>query len=118
MDVCPNLSGINDWVGRWERNSGVEESIVPGQMDLQPFINVAQSEILNDENPEAFRLMFTSTRNNGTKLVSDCDEQFIINFIFTVPVKLHSISITGTVTFIYSYYIISFQVLVKKPQRR
>jgi thiol-disulfide isomerase/thioredoxin len=94
MDVCSNTSALLDWVSKWERNTTSEESAVPGQMDLFPFINVSSSEILNDVDETSFRLMFSSPANNH-KLVSDCDEQLIINFVFNRPVKIHSISLTG-----------------------
>jgi thiol-disulfide isomerase/thioredoxin len=92
MDVCSNTGALLDWISKWERNTTSEESAVPGQIDLLPFISVSSSEILNDVDSEAFRLMFSSPDNNH-KLVSDCDEQLIINFVFNRPVKIHSIAI-------------------------
>jgi thiol-disulfide isomerase/thioredoxin len=94
MDVCSNTGALLDWISKWERNTTSEESAVPGQIDLLPFISVSSSEILNDVDSEAFRLMFSSPDNNH-KLVSDCDEQLIINFVFNRPVKIHSIAIKG-----------------------
>uniref|UniRef100_A0AC35F1G5 Thioredoxin-like protein 1 n=1 Tax=Panagrolaimus sp. PS1159 TaxID=55785 RepID=A0AC35F1G5_9BILA len=94
MDVCSNTANLLDWVSKWERNTSTGESVVPGQIDLLPFISVSSSEILNDVDETQFRLMFSSPENNH-KLISDCDEQLIINLVFNRPVKIHSIAIGG-----------------------
>jgi len=69
-----------------------EEAGVKGMMDLNTFIDKAQSECLNedDEHPYGHCLA-----GGGGFLQSDCDEQLILALAFNQAVKIHSIKLKG-----------------------
>ena len=67
------------------------ESPIPGQVDLTHLIDVRGVECLNEDDSNPLRGLLEQT---GV-LVSDCDEQLILNIPFTTPVKIHSLQIKG-----------------------
>jgi thiol-disulfide isomerase/thioredoxin len=67
------------------------ESSIPGQLDLQSFIELSGVDLLNCKASMADLLA-------GKPLESDADEQIIMHIPFTCPVKLHSISLKGAKT--------------------
>jgi len=73
--------------------SGGEPSLVAGQLDVMTLVDKALIECLNENDDYPLRSFLENTRN--AKLVSDCDEQLIINLPFIQPVKLHSIYMKG-----------------------
>lgn len=79
--------------------SGSGESSQPygPHVDLAPFINKSGCECLNesDDHPLAHCL----DNNKQTYLESDCDEQLIMTFAFSQPIKLHSVKIVAPVGF-------------------
>lgn len=58
-------------------------------VELSPFIMKSGCECLNESDSHPFKDCMTS--NKDLYLESDCDEQLIITFAFTQPIKLHSI---------------------------
>ncbi|CAG2113917.1 unnamed protein product [Medioppia subpectinata] len=70
---------------------GQADSGVAGHIELNTFINKAQSECLNESDDHSLPGCLTS--GSGTYLESDCDEQLIINLAFNQPLKLHSLKI-------------------------
>lgn len=84
---------LENFASKWSKNCPSQlESPFPGQIDLLSFINQNQSECLNDSDKFPFSA-FISGQNS--KLISDVDEQLIINIQFNVPVKIHSLKISG-----------------------
>ncbi|KAK7080072.1 Thioredoxin-like protein 1 [Halocaridina rubra] len=70
----------------------VEESGVPGHIDLIPMINKAGCECLNESDDHPFTEALSS---GGGYLESDTDEQLILYLSFNQAVKLHSMRIKG-----------------------
>ncbi|XP_045601804.1 thioredoxin-like protein 1 [Procambarus clarkii] len=70
----------------------VEDSGVPGHIDLIPMINKAGCECLNESDDHPFTQALTSA---GGYLESDTDEQLILYLSFNQAVKLHSIKFKG-----------------------
>uniref|UniRef100_A0A7E4VH30 Thioredoxin n=1 Tax=Panagrellus redivivus TaxID=6233 RepID=A0A7E4VH30_PANRE len=89
-----NPTSLHNWVEKWSKNSVMMESDVPGQYDLTGFIDATRSEVLNDEDPTAFRSLVNPNAPD-VPLASDCDEQLIMNIVFSQAVKVHSIQIDG-----------------------
>ncbi|XP_001943433.1 thioredoxin-like protein 1 [Acyrthosiphon pisum] len=71
------------------RVAAVEDCGVPGQMDLSSFIVRSQCEALNDSDDHPLPGLF----EKSGYIESDCDQQLILSFIFTKPVKVHSIKV-------------------------
>ncbi|XP_042240454.1 thioredoxin-like protein 1 [Homarus americanus] len=70
----------------------VEDSGVPGHIDLMPMINKAGCECLNESDDHPFTQALSSA---GGYLESDTDEQLILYLSFNQAVKLHSMRIKG-----------------------
>ncbi|KAE9552424.1 hypothetical protein FO519_004365 [Halicephalobus sp. NKZ332] len=88
----PSKDSLETFVNKWAaQGPSASESPVPGQVDLTPFINTREAECLNEDDKHTLASLLSG---NG-KIVSDCDEQLIINLPFNRPVKIHSISIKG-----------------------
>lgn len=87
-----NKDALEGFVRKWSENVPSQlDSPVPGQLDLLGFIDRTQCECLNEEERNNLQNVLDGT---GT-LVSDCDEQLIINLRFNQPVKVHSLLIQG-----------------------
>jgi thioredoxin len=94
MDVLVggNPTELEKFVRKWaEHCPSQSDTLVPGQLDLSQFIVQNQVECLNedDKNPVVHLL------TGSGPLYSDVDEQLILSFPFTQPVKVHSILIKG-----------------------
>lgn len=70
----------------------IEDSGVPGHIDLIPMINKAGCECLNESDDHPFTEALSS---GGGYLESDTDEQLILYISFNQAVKLHSLRIKG-----------------------
>uniref|UniRef100_A0AC34Q057 Thioredoxin-like protein 1 n=1 Tax=Panagrolaimus sp. JU765 TaxID=591449 RepID=A0AC34Q057_9BILA len=82
---------VNKAVTQYAMIDNAEQSPISGQVDLTPFIDRTQAECLNEEDKHTLK----SLLEGPGKIVSDCDEQLIINLPFHRPVKIHSIKIKG-----------------------
>uniref|UniRef100_A0A915EKR0 Thioredoxin-like protein 1 n=1 Tax=Ditylenchus dipsaci TaxID=166011 RepID=A0A915EKR0_9BILA len=94
MDALRGASkdALEGFVRKWSENVPSQlDSPVPGQLDLLGFIDRAQCECLNEEDRNNFQVLLDGVG----RLVSDCDEQLIINIQFNQPVKVHSLLIQG-----------------------
>ena len=84
---------LENFVAKWSKNCPSQlESPVAGQMDLLGFIQQNQCECLNESDRFPFSAFIAG---QNPKLVSDVDEQLIINIQFNAPVKIHSLKIRG-----------------------
>lgn len=72
----------------------IEDSGVPGHIDLIPMINKAGCECLNESDDHPFIQALTSA---GGYLESDTDEQLILYLSFNQAVKVHSMKVKGPV---------------------
>ncbi|KAI6238270.1 putative thioredoxin [Aphelenchoides fujianensis] len=87
-----NKEELERLVAKWAQNVPTQhESPVAGQSDLVYFFDKNGIECLNEDDDKNLR----SLLEGSGALVSDCDEQLIINIPFNVPVKIHSIQIEG-----------------------
>ncbi|KAI6225355.1 putative thioredoxin [Aphelenchoides fujianensis] len=87
-----NKEELERLVAKWAQNIPTQhESPVAGQSDLVYFFDKNGIECLNEDDDKNLR----SLLEGSGALVSDCDEQLIINIPFNVPVKIHSIQIEG-----------------------
>nr|XP_027227720.1 uncharacterized protein LOC113819725 [Penaeus vannamei] len=71
-------------------NEEMEDSGVPGHIDLLPMVNKAGCECLNESDDHPFTQALNSA---GGYLESDTDEQLILYLSFNQAVKLHSMRI-------------------------
>lgn len=83
---------VNKAVTQYAGIDVAEQCPIPGQVDLAPFIDRTQAECLNEDDKRTLKSLLEGP---GGKIVSDCDEQLIINLPFHRPVKIHSIKIKG-----------------------
>eukprot|EP00043_Microstomoeca_roanoka_P006509 m.63336 g.63336 ORF g.63336 m.63336 type:complete len:290 (-) comp13442_c0_seq2:1049-1918(-) len=67
------------------------DSCIKGQWILNKHLNKAQMECLNQSDEHT--LANALTEDTDTYLESDCDEQLMLSFHFTLPVKLHSMRV-------------------------
>lgn len=87
-----NREALEAFVKKWVPNApSPGDSRVPGQIDLTSFIIGQQIECLNEDDQNNVRMLLTRSGN----LISDVDEQLIINFPFRQAVKVHSILMKG-----------------------
>ncbi|KAI6231285.1 putative thioredoxin [Aphelenchoides besseyi] len=94
MDVLrgADKTALEQLVVKWSQNVPTQhESPIPGQSDLVHFIDESGLECLNEDDDKNLRVMLSG----DGPLMSDCDEQLIINIPFGTPVKIHSIYING-----------------------
>ncbi|KAI6180081.1 putative thioredoxin [Aphelenchoides besseyi] len=94
MDVLrgADKSALEQLVVKWSQNVPTQhESPIPGHSDLAHFMDESGLECLNEDDDKNLRAMLSGEG----PLMSDCDEQLIINIPFTMPVKIHSIFIHG-----------------------
>jgi len=69
--------------------ASASDSLVPGHTDLTSFVDVKQTECLNQKTEHHVRGVFNN--NPAEYLESDCDEQLLLSVAFNQQVKLHSI---------------------------
>jgi len=87
-----NREGLEAMAKKLSENVPSQHSCpIPGQMDLTPFLDRSNLECLNEDTQHTIQSLI----ENGGRLISDCDEQLIINISFMQPVKIHSVQITG-----------------------
>ncbi|CAG9110074.1 hypothetical protein JYU34_010861 [Plutella xylostella] len=89
-DTASLESKVRQYYGSDE--SGDDENLVAGHMDLGTFIVKNECECLNEADDHPLAHALTAA---GGYLQSDCDEQLIINITFNQVVKLHSLKIKG-----------------------
>lgn len=71
--------------------SAVGEGLVPGYVDLTSFVDIKQTECLNQKQNHEVQSIFNA--NKESFLESDCDEQLLITINFMQPVKIHSLKV-------------------------
>uniref|UniRef100_A0A915MTA7 PITH domain-containing protein n=1 Tax=Meloidogyne javanica TaxID=6303 RepID=A0A915MTA7_MELJA len=87
-----DAGALSNLVHKWSVNCPTQvSSPIPGQHDILHFIDKGQCECLNEKDTHPLRHLLDG---NGP-LVSDCDEQLLINLPFVQPVKIHSILFRG-----------------------
>lgn len=93
-DKIIELANQSDSAGQDASGSSSETSAYGPHVDLSSFITKSGCECLNesDDHPLAHCL----DNNKQTYLESDCDEQLIMTFSFSQPIKLHSIKIKAS----------------------
>ncbi|KAF7633919.1 hypothetical protein Mgra_00006656 [Meloidogyne graminicola] len=85
-------TALENLAHKWSTNCPTQvSSPIPGQHDIIHFIVRGQCECLNEDDSHTLRHLLDG---NGP-LISDCDEQLLINLPFTQPVKIHSILLRG-----------------------
>lgn len=78
---------------KWSQNCPTQmTSPIPGQFELSTIVNKSQCECLNEDDTHTLRNFL----DGHGPLISDCDEQLLINIPFTQPVKVHSLTIKGS----------------------
>uniref|UniRef100_A0A914DL85 Thioredoxin-like protein 1 n=1 Tax=Acrobeloides nanus TaxID=290746 RepID=A0A914DL85_9BILA len=83
---------LEAFVKKWVQNCpSPGDSRVPGQASLNSFINGHQVECLNEDDRNTLHMLLS----NAGSLISDCDEQLIINLPFNQQVKVHSVYMKG-----------------------
>ncbi|KAJ3302972.1 Thioredoxin-like protein 1 [Kappamyces sp. JEL0829] len=94
-----NKAGLETVVKKLAEASGeasaavpAAKSPVPGQVDLQSFIQSNQIECLNSDAAHPVQNIF---KPDASVLQSDVDEQLIVSFSFNQPVKVHSLKFIG-----------------------
>jgi len=86
-------TALENLAHKWSQNCPTQMvSPIPGQQELSAFINKSQCECLNEEDSNSLRNLL----NGVGPLVSECDEQLLLNLPFTQPMKVHSLAIKGT----------------------
>ena len=85
-------TALENLAHKWSMNCPTQmTSPIVGQYELSQFIDKSQCECLNEDDSHPLRNLLDS---RGT-LVSDVDEQLLLNLSFTQPVKIHSLAMKG-----------------------